>query len=125
MKYEKFCKFSKKEATFQKGAKLVDDHLDIIKILKKLQEIDKMKTILLDYRQSQLFKYTEKPSMKETAMLHPIDLNKMLEETKKQAEKDETDRKLLRMIIPSFDSNEQMIVAHKNTPEKQKRSKSR
>ena len=48
---------------YQKGAKNLHEYLDIRKIIKRLQEIDKLKMILLTDEQRRLFEYIPKPDV--------------------------------------------------------------
>lgn len=52
---------NEKEKLFLKGTKVYDDELDIVHILKKLQEFEKLKIILLNEEQRTLFNLIGKP----------------------------------------------------------------
>ena len=54
-------KISEKEKLFLKGVDIYDNELDIVGILRKLQEIEKMKIILFNKDQLILFNLLEKP----------------------------------------------------------------
>ena len=64
LKKKLFCLFkksSKKEKLFTTAENEIADELDIIKILKKLQDIEKLKRILLNEDQLYLFNLLSKP----------------------------------------------------------------
>ncbi|KAL4499906.1 hypothetical protein ABPG72_015255 [Tetrahymena utriculariae] len=52
---------TKQNQMVDKAQDLIDSNLDIIKILDKMQEIDRIKCLLLDYEQRILFSYFPKP----------------------------------------------------------------
>ena len=54
-------KLTKKEKLFLQGEKIYEKEIDILYILKKLQEIEKMKIILFNNQQLTLFNLMEKP----------------------------------------------------------------
>lgn len=52
---------NEKEELFTKGEKIYDEELDIVHILKKIQEIEKMKMVLFNEDQIALFNLIDKP----------------------------------------------------------------
>lgn len=62
-----FCAYllpSKKTRMFyQKGSKHLHEYLDIRKIIKRLQDLDKLKMVLLSDEQRRLFEYIPKPDV--------------------------------------------------------------
>ena len=52
---------SEKEQLFLKGVKIYDEELDIVHILRKIQEIEKMKMVLFNEEQRILFNMIDKP----------------------------------------------------------------
>ena len=61
---------------YQKGAKHLHEYLDIRKIIKRLQDIDKLKMVLLSENQRRLFEYIPKPDVVDSA--HKISLDSVL-----------------------------------------------
>ena len=55
------CRRRHKDRLVEKATKMVGKDIDIIQILKKLQEIDKLKKILLDDDQNNVFSYSRPP----------------------------------------------------------------
>lgn len=118
------CDLTPKESIFKKGAQLVDENLDIVKIIRKLQEIDKLKKIFLDNRQSELFKYMEKPTIHENRVIQQADLKKIYEETKKNAKKNPADQRLIQMVhLPGVDPKEISISSVFSIPGEEKPNK--
>lgn len=64
------------EKIMEKGEELFEKELDVVEILKRLQQIEKLKKILLDEKQMRLFKFLGKSK---------IDLGKELDETNKNS----------------------------------------
>lgn len=56
-----FCQMNYEERLFLKSEKIYEKDLDFIEILKKLQDIDKLKKILLNTNQELLFNFLMKP----------------------------------------------------------------
>ena len=54
-------RLSEKEQLFLKGIKVYNEELDIVHILRKIQEIEKMKLVLFNEDQRILFNMIEKP----------------------------------------------------------------
>ena len=54
----------RKKKVFEEGLKQVDEGLDIINVMKKLREVDKFRTLLLDSDQLLLFNNMPKPVIK-------------------------------------------------------------
>ena len=52
---------TRKEKLFEKGETIFNKEFDIIEILKKIQEIEKLKIILFNSQQLTLFNHLEKP----------------------------------------------------------------
>ena len=56
-----FCKMNYKERLFKKSEKIYEKEVDYIDVLKKLQDIDKLKQVLLNKNQQILFDFLAKP----------------------------------------------------------------
>lgn len=54
-------KLTEKQQLFLKGVQAYEKELDIVQILKKIQEIEKLKMILFNDEQRTLFNFIEKP----------------------------------------------------------------
>jgi len=61
------------EKLAQKAMHQVEEDADLILILRKLREIDKLKTLLLDRDQRELFNYNPKPIIKKDGSVHSHD----------------------------------------------------
>ena len=59
-----YLKLTHEEKLFSKSEKIYEKEVDYIEILKKLQEIDKLKQILLNHHQQVLFKFLSKPILR-------------------------------------------------------------
>ncbi|EGR27940.1 hypothetical protein IMG5_186260 [Ichthyophthirius multifiliis] len=66
--------YSKQNQYIQKASQLMHQDLDIINILDKIQQIDKIKNILLDKDQQKIFNFNEKPKIK---FKQKFDIDKM------------------------------------------------
>jgi len=64
---------SEDEKLAQKATHQVEEDADLILILRKLREIDKLKTLLLDRDQRELFNYNPKPIIKKDGSVHSHD----------------------------------------------------
>ncbi|KAL4466679.1 hypothetical protein ABPG72_016796 [Tetrahymena utriculariae] len=60
-----FKKISRKKKQIEYSQKLLDKHLDVMYLITKLQEIDKLKMLLLSEDQIKLFNYLPKPTIRE------------------------------------------------------------
>jgi len=110
-------KLSPKEKLFLKGEEIYDNELDIIYILKKLQEVEKLKIILFNNEQMTLFHLLDKPMiyMEEGEGDFEEDLEGNRNPSKKMSEilnkTKGVSRERLRQVLSYFnnlDSNSQM-----------------
>ena len=58
---------------YQKGAKHLYEYMDIRKIIKRLQDLDKLKIILLTKDQRKLFEYIPKPDVIDSKHLFSLE----------------------------------------------------
>ncbi|KAL4427059.1 hypothetical protein ABPG74_021166 [Tetrahymena malaccensis] len=61
-----FKTISRKKKQIEYSQKLLDKHLDVMYLITKLQEIDKLKMLLLSEDQIKLFNYLPKPTIRES-----------------------------------------------------------
>ncbi|KAL4427060.1 hypothetical protein ABPG74_021167 [Tetrahymena malaccensis] len=72
-----FKSISRKKKQIQYSQELLDKHLDVMYLINKLQEIDKLKMLLLSEEQIKLFNYLPKPTIRETELFQKCSKNQV------------------------------------------------
>ncbi|KAL4466678.1 hypothetical protein ABPG72_016795 [Tetrahymena utriculariae] len=72
-----FRTISRKKKQIKYSQELLNKHLDVMYLINKLQEIDKLKMLLLSEEQIKLFNYLPKPTIRETELFQKCSKNQV------------------------------------------------